>query len=586
MKRLHLLIIVLWLHIASLMAIPAHPGTAQVLQPDGTSVTLRLCGDEWQHYTTTADGYTVVQDQQGYYVYAALQDGLLVPTTQVARDADQRTAAEQAWLAGTQKHLAALIPDDMLQLRQQLAQQQQQTLAHRRAGTYDYSKFKGLIILVEYNDRKFFRDDYKTIINDMVNKEGYTGYDNEVYTGSVYDYFYDNSGGKFKPHFDVAGPYTINYSQYAANGHKDAAQLIQAAINAADADVDYSLYDGDGNNKVDLVFLIFAGHGANYVKNDQRLLWPHRSTTSGTKDGIQLRDYVCTTELYGVEGAFDPPKLDGIGTICHEFSHVLGLPDFYDTDYEKGGGQSHHPGRWSVMSEGCYLNRDRTPAGYSLYERYSVGFIDEPEVISQAGSYTLAPLPLSLTGYRINSAVDNEFFLFENRQKDAFRWDAYLPGSGMLVHHVDKTNPIVWTILSNTVNTDPAHNYYKIVRAGGEKRETSQDGKETIYLHTASDVFPGSDNITELTNSTPTSNLLSHAGLETPWVLKNIQQTTDDLVTFDVESASQTQGIIELHTTGTTPGTPLYNLHGQRVTPQHRGILIQQGHKILSKGRF
>ena len=570
MKRLHLFIIVLWLHIASLMAIPAHPGTAQVLQPDGTSITLRLCGDEWQHYATTVDGYTVVQNQQGYYVYATLQDGQLVPTTQVAHDADQRTAAEQAWLAGIQKHLAAPIPDDVLQLRQQLAQQQQQTLAHRRAGTYDYSKFKGLIILVEY------------IISDMVNKEGYTGYDNEVYTGSVYDYFYDNSGGKFKPQFDVAGPYTINYSQYDPNGYKNAGPLIRAAIEAADADVDYSLYDGDDNGKVDLVFLLFAGHSANYVKNDQRLLWPHRSITSGTKDGIQLRDFVCATELYGIEGAFDPPRLDGIGTICHEFSHVLGLPDFYDTDYEKSGGESNHPSRWSVMSHGCYLNRDRTPAGYSLYERYSVGFIDEPEVISQAGSYTLAPLPLSLTGYRINSAVDDEFFLFENRQKGAFRWDAYLPGSGMLVHHVDKTNPKVWSLAYNSVNADPTHNYYKIVRAGGEKSETSQDGKEIIYLHTASDVFPGSDNITELTNTTPTSNLLSHAGLETPWVLKNIQQTTDGLITFDVESASQVQGIIELRTPDTTSDTPLYNLQGQRVTPQHKGILIQQGRKVLN----
>ena len=100
-----------------------------------------------------------------------------------------------------------------------------------------------------------------------------------------------------------------------------------------------------------------------------------------------------------------------------------------------------------------YANYDRTPVGYSLYERYAVGFMDEPPVISSPGNMTLDPLPLltACSGYRINTPVDNEFFLLENRQQAAFKWDAFLPGSGMLVHRVDKTKTSVWDY--NTVNT-------------------------------------------------------------------------------------------------------------------------------------
>ena len=86
-------------------------------------------------------------------------------------------------------------------------------------------------------------------------------------------------------------------------------------------------------------------------------------------------------------------------TICHEFSHVLGLPDFYDTDYEGSGGESHHPGDWSVMAGGNHLNNSRTPCAYSLYERMAVGFT-EPMVINAKGHYTLI-LPVGKPSTRL-----------------------------------------------------------------------------------------------------------------------------------------------------------------------------------------
>lgn len=521
--------------VCNMMAVPAHPKAVTVQQPDGSTLTVRLHGDEWRNFTATSDGYTVVRNQHGSYVYATLENGQLQPTSLTAHDAAERTAEEQAFLSGISKYQAPEMSADVAAIRQQVQQLQAQTLAKRRAARYDYNKFKGLIILVGFNDKPFSRDDYKDLVTDMVNKENYDGYVDakgvkQQYTGSVRDYFSDNSGGKFKPQFDIVGPYTIDYSQYDANKTSNANKLVNAAINAADADVDFSNYDGDGDGYVDLVYFIFAGNGANYSGNDERLFWPHRSTIHYNyqyvkKDGILLRDYASSVELYGWTSSPATVIIDGIGTICHEFSHVLGLPDFYDTDGDGSGGTSNHPGIWSVMAAGSYENISRTPVGYSLYERYSVGFADEPQKITKAGEYSLEPLTTSMTGWRIDTPQENEFFLFENRQKST-KWDAYLPGSGMLVHRVDLTNSTVWSLTNangNRVNADPKHNYYEVVRAGGANKSGS-----------ASDLFPGNAKVTMLNNTTTPANLLTWAGKETQWGLKNIKMA-EGVITFDIE---------------------------------------------------
>lgn len=511
----------------SLWAIPAHPGTRKVQQPDGTYVTIRLVGDEWCHFHTTTDGYSVVQDSRGYYVYAENKDGRLQATACVAHDEGDRTASEREYLSTVNKYQAPAIPEQVQQLRSKIQLRQQQTLTSRRSQMYhyDYNNFKGLIILVQFNDREFSRADYPQILDDMVNKENYTGYDRQQFTGSVRDYFSDNSNGKFQPQFDVVGPVTIDYSQYSPGGTANVTPIIRAAINAADADVDFSQYDGDGDGQVDLVFFVFAGYGANYEGNDQGLWWPHRGAVYIRKDGVQIFDYASSVELYGLS-SWSQQQIDGIGTICHEFSHVLGLPDFYDTDYNKSGGQSDDPGLWSLMSGGSYQNYSRTPVGYSLFERWAVGFLDDdPELLTQEGSYTLKALPTSFKGYRLNTPVNDEYFLFENRQKSAFKWDAYLPGSGMLVHRVDLTNKSVWQ--QNTVNANPAHNYYEVVRAHGVQAGGAS----------AADVFPGNGRtpVHQLLNSTSPANLLTWSGKPNQFGLINIEMN-NGVITFDLST--------------------------------------------------
>ena len=555
----------------AVQAVPAHPKPVKVQQPDGTYVTIKLHGDEWLNFTTTEDGYSVVKDERGYYVYAELKDQQLKPTTHVAHDALQRSAAEKAFLTNVRKYQAPAMKADVAKRKEQVQQQQRRALASRRAT--DYNNFRGLVVLVQFNDKTFSRDDYGQIANDMMNKENYTGYDSEVYTGSVRDYFSDNSGGKFKPQFDVVGPYTVNMSQY--EGKDNSHDIVNAAVDAADADVNFADYDGDGDGMVDLVYFIIAGNGSNYTGNDSRLWWPHRSTILGEPvpsspgyyyykylDGVLLWDYASSVEISGFTKYPATLKIDGIGTICHEFSHVLGLPDFYDTNYANDGmDESIHPNDWSLMASGSYFNDGRTPVGYSLYERYAVGFTDEPSVINEKKNYTLEPLHVNQKGYRINSPVENEFFLLENRQNDgSFKWDVNLPGHGMLVHRVDQTNMSVWN--DNIINADPNHNYYEVIWAGG-----------TDHAISGYDTFPGNGNVTILSSYTTPANLLTHDGSKTSYALYNIQEINGNITfnaTLDLGPIKPTNVTVD-NVTGTS-ATITWSGSGDSFNMRYRAV--------------
>ena len=212
---------------------------------------------------------------------------------------------------------------------------------------------------------------------------------------------------------------------------------------------------------------------------------------------------------------------DGIGTICHEFSHVLGLMDEYDTDYSGSGGQSFDPEQWSVMANGADYNYGRTPASYSALQRMQAGFA-LPVEITEPGSYTLNVTYETNESYRIKSAVAKESFLFENRSLST-KWDKYLPGEGMMVYRVDSTSTSPWR--NNTINCNPSHNYYEVVRA----RPNTTD-----MTSSAGDPFPGSGKVTKLTNSTTPANLLSWSGKKTPLVLSGITLDADGVIHFNV----------------------------------------------------
>lgn len=516
--------------IAILYSRPAYRGTRQVLQPDGTFVTIRLVGDEYLHYNTTDDGYSLVRRDDGAYVYAQLNDeGQLESTALLAHDAHERTAEERHYL----EVIGRLKPqptEQAEQMRRQNQRQRARTLSQNRANLYDYSKFRGLVILVEYNDCSFRYDDYADIMEEMINADNYTGESrtniNEAgirCTGSIRDYFRDNSNGIFVPSFDVVGPVKIDRSQYYANGTRNGPQLIIDACTAADSQVNFKDYDVDDDGMVDMVYVIFAGLPSYVQGNDSRLLWPHQYDIryvgrNVNKDGVSLGRYACSTELFGYT---EWNVLEGIGTMTHEFTHVLGLPDFYDTNnlYD---GACVNPDTWSLMANGADFDYGRTPCGLSLFERYALGFAT-PQLISEPGTFSLEDLQSSNAGYRLNTPVKKESFYIENRQRS--KWDAQLPGHGMLIFRVDSANVLAWDY-QNAVNDNPDHPYYELIRAGGVKTAAGN-----VSVGAASDPFPGTKRVSTINNET-TPNLRTWAGKPSFLGLRNIKES-GDVISFE-----------------------------------------------------
>ncbi len=490
-------------------AVPACPEIEKVTLPDGSSISLRLVGDEFFNYTSTVDGYAVERSADGWYYYLdeAGRSGVR------ARDPECRDRQETTWLV-TLPETARMRRAGKIGSRPEF---------HRTISVGD--GFRGLVILVEYNDCPFSRTDIRDIFHGMLNTRGYDGFVSattgmkEEYSGSVTDYFHDSSGGLFQPQFDVVGPVKVDYSSLYPNQTANVKEVFTSALGILDSTVDFSRYDCDGDGKIDLLYFIVSGPGSNYSGNDSRLMWPHASVFTGvTLDGVEASAMACSTEFHG--RAADR-TIDGIGVMCHEFSHVLGLPDLYDTDYAGSGGQSIHPNSWMIMAAGAYFNRSRTPCAYSAFERMYAGFIT-PDTISSAGTYRLMPIHESRQAFLINTFSTGEYFLFENRRKT--NWDAYLPGKGMLVYHVDMNDAGAWTY--NQVNRNPAHNCLHLVRAADQSQGST-------IVDSPSDPFPGQAEVTELGNTTEPS-LRSWSGNPNPLTLHAIVEEDNGDISFSV----------------------------------------------------
>lgn len=550
MKKLAIVISAMMLTATSIMARPGYTKPVDVFQPDGTTVTLLMHGDEFRSFMTTIDGYTVVKGSDGFYRFAQKNaEGMLEETSVVAKNPSERTDSENVFLANQKKMQAPKATKAELELKESAKGLLENPLFGRAAQKsvvgkknviwqpIDYSKFKGLVILVEWNDKKFLSSDPKSFYQDLTSKKNYTDSTKTNYPvnveGSVRDYFYQNSMGIFDPTFDVVGPVTINYScEYPwpkQNNQENPGfmnrqlNIIKAVMNAVNTTVDFTKYDLDNNGYIDMVYFIFAGYGSYVQGNNEKLLWPHANDLSSVASGYSLRwdnrymgRYACSVEIQDYEGfAAQHQNFDGIGTMCHEFSHVLGLADHYDTDYEESGGESRHPDEWDVMAGGADHNYGLTPAGYSSYERYSLGFT-ELQTLDVAGNYELEPFDTSNKFYQLKTGTNNEVFYLENRQNQG--WDRFLPSHGMLIWRVDETNPTVWQ--TNVVNTTPSRLYLELL-------SSKPDGD----INSEYTPFPGEANVIDvLSDGTPA--LKSHAGKPAVLDLFDITETEDGKITF------------------------------------------------------
>ncbi|MBC7426016.1 MAG: M6 family metalloprotease domain-containing protein [Bacteroidia bacterium] len=452
---------------------PAYNGSVLITQPDGSTLEVVGKGNSVISYTETTDGYTLLKNSEGIYEYA-IQDlqGEMNPSGIKAHNTANRSNVEAVTLQNIPKMIR--MSENSSQLRSSLPPGKHYDGAAAQFPTK--GKRKVLLILMEFPNLPATIPASEFV--KFMNEPGFSG------TGSFRDYYLENSNGQLDLDADVMGWYMAknNYQVYGnTSGNTAAVPLVAEAVDAAEAaGVDFSKYDNNNDGKVDAVIIIHSGLGAEQGSQLQ-YIWSHRWSLSGTSkrtyDSVVISDY-----------SINPEKrswgMVGIGVMTHEFGHLLGLPDLYDT---KNAGEGI--GEWGLMGSCGWLNSENTPCHMEAWSKSYLGWIN-PTVIDTDGAYMLDTFSTTKMTYRINTPNPSEYFLLENRQKIGF--DTYLKGSGMAVFHINEDKTNTWPLF-NSVNGDVNDEGVALIQADGlrhlEKKTNRSD---------AGDLFPGSKNKTEL----------------------------------------------------------------------------------------
>ncbi len=480
-----------------LLAVPASRRPVLRTADDGTEKTVYLHGDAAFHYLTDSEGQW-------------LDEQTLLPMTDEAR---------------------------LARIDEGIARQQARRVQRQKQGIGELNLApRGLIILVNFSDLSFVTspDTMRNMLNgeDFHRSYSYT----EKYTdllgrqrtrthnisasGSARQYFHDQSWGQYNPQFDVVGPYTLSKTQSYYGGSSsgysyEVGVMIKEACQAADNDgVDFSLYDNDHDNRVDFVYVIYAGYGR-ADSPEANTIWPHNYDLSAwgiscKVDGKYIRNYACSNEL-----SYTAKTYAGVGTFTHEFGHVLGLPDFYETNESPLGLNTLN--EWDIMDYGPYNNDGNTPPAYSAYERFFMGWLT-PRVLTHPESVWLGPLNsdqqalLMCEGNQHNMDAlhpsPSTFYLLENRKQTD--WDTYLPGAGLLITKI-KFSEYLWA--TNSVNNDSTNMGVDIIEA---KANRSRYGRATDAYPAGATAYTGFANheITDIVLESTGAITFSYRGAE------------------------------------------------------------------------
>ncbi len=568
-----MVLVVLALVSAYVSAVPVVRHRAQVQLVDGRTVWATIVGDEHHSWWQTDDG-VVVQERT---------DGLFELT--------ERSSSDERRLAQTRRATAL-------------------QRAPRRVGSQASAPLpakgspKVPVVLVNFTDSVFtvgstddeIRRYYDLYCNGTRDGQPYREHGSY---GSIRDYFSDQSDGQFTPEFVIIGPVTLDNPEfyYGANSStgKDIrySQFRTDAVGKATDVYEGSWADFDNRGRstasqiyVDMVFFIFAGCGENssYIENT---LWPKESSSGVTINGIRFATSACCSERRAItkNRKMIGTESDGIGVMCHELSHALGLPDLYDTSYKAFGMDL-----WSLMDYGCYGQNGFRPSAYTAYEREFMGWKQIPELTSWQ-SLTLQPIAAGGTGYRIiNDENPDEYYIIENRQEVGWDGGICQMGHGLQVTHVDY-DAVAWN--RNAVNTDSIHQRMTIIAANNRYIGTSRlDATPDDFIITwAGNLYPyiytdadgnecRNDALTSTT--TPAATVFSKSGFMNK-DLHAITEHADQSVTlYYGNDYDPTVGIAAPEQLKADV-TPLYDLAGRRRDAAHlpAGIYIRDGRKLL-----
>lgn len=467
MKKLYLMLSMLFAFGAAANAVPAKKLQKVITLTNGTQVSVELRGDEYLSWWEGTDGtaYRATADDTVFEAFdlEAQKPAAAARRARAEQGRVARLARVKNSLKGTDDKMRGLGGDHI---------------------TYKGVK-KGLVVLVDFKNKKFADghdlEYYKNVINgkDFSDEE-------EGYVGSVRDYFLAQSNGQFELDFDVVGPVTMskNYGYYGNDGayQKDEKvyEMIKEASDGIQDKVNLKDYDWDGDGEADQVFFLYAGLGQ-ASGGSAGTVWPHESELRYWPCGVlsystgKINTYACANELQPETQGSSRYISAGIGTICHEFSHCLGFADMYDTTGSGGYGMSV----FDVMDQGSYNGNGFVPCNYTAFERIYAGWVEAIELESPATVKDMKSVsdygrPFIMYNYKNT----NEYFLMENRQNTG--WDKGLYGSnGLLIVHVNYV-PSRWA--NNSVNSSAEKiQCCTVVNADGSRENTQYSLQGDLY---------------------------------------------------------------------------------------------------------
>lgn len=467
MKKLYLMLSMLFAFGAAANAVPAKKLQKVITLTNGTQVSVELRGDEYLSWWEGTDGtaYRATADENVFEAFdlEAQKPAAAARRARTEQGRVARLARVKNSLKGADDKMRGLGGDHI---------------------TYKGVK-KGLVVLVDFKNKKFADghdlEYYKNVINgkDFSDEE-------EGYVGSVRDYFLAQSNGQFELDFDVVGPVTMskNYGYYGNDGayQKDEKvyEMIKEACDGIQDQVNLKDYDWDGDGEADQVFFLYAGLGQ-ASGGSAGTIWPHESELRYWPCGVlsystgKINTYACANELQPETQGSSRYISAGIGTICHEFSHCLGFADMYDTT----GGGGYGMSVFDVMDQGSYNGNGFVPCNYTAFERIYAGWVEPIELIDPATVKDMKSVsdygrPFIMYNYKNT----NEYFLLENRQNTG--WDEGLYGSnGLLIVHVNYV-PSRWA--NNSVNSSAEKiQCCTVVNADGSRENTQYSLQGDLY---------------------------------------------------------------------------------------------------------
>ncbi len=472
---------------------PAFPDTIIREQQENYFLKCFIKGDENSSLTITVDGYPLIENKNEKLEYAMIDDtGEVISTGIMAKNKVDRNLYEENLLKTKCKKYTEIIKLKSSQIGVN------NSLSYSTENFPTTGTRKLLVLLIDFADLSF-----QISVNSFDNLMNQTNYGG---SGSFKDYWKENSYNNLTVNSSISGWYHANnnmayYGQNQGQGrdvnHKE---LVKEAIDEAENNgVDFSLYDNDNDGYVDGVMIIHAGYGedAGGVANT---IWSKQGTLGSgdqrTYDGVIIKDYAIAPELRGNYGSY----ITTIGPICHEFGHLLGLPDLYDTNTSNG--DSEGIGRWGLMGSGVWNYLGFYPANLCVWSKVFLNY-STPVVLSSPVSISLPNAAQNNTFYRVNTPHANEYFLLENRQLVGF--DIGLPGAGLAIWHINTSKTTTSHIDADDVNADENLKGVDLEEADG-----NLDLDNNSNRGDNGDLFPGTScNISFDDNTTPNSRTYS-----------------------------------------------------------------------------